>query len=222
MHGAIAGQMEIICINPRILPDSPQDCEIVRVFSLTLFWVQLLARKAAFQELLIQLQSKMNLRTSRRLRHRIDHVALGELVTIQESGRWQRGIIFGIHADACVSVSLRDWGRVARKPLWEVYYLEECFRDLEWQAIPCALAYTGPDPVTPAWPKRTKEITRLLTEGRTGQVTIIGTMKDEAALVKLELKNERGGKRKNLKDLLLTIGCARHAENILEGVTPCL
>jgi hypothetical protein len=150
MHGAITGQMEITCINPRILPDSPLDCEIVRVFSPTLFWVQLLVRRTTFQELLNHLQSKMSSRTSRRLRHRIDHVALGELVATQEGSRWQRGIIFAIHRDGCVSVALRDWGRVIRKPLWEVYYLEECFRDLEWQAIPCALAYTGPDPVTPA------------------------------------------------------------------------
>ena len=222
MHGAITGQMEIACINPRFLPSSPLDCKIVNVLSPTLFWVQLIERKEAFENLLYRLQCKMTLRKSRHLRHQIDHVTLGELVAIQEESRWQRGVVLAIHGDGSISVALRDWGRVIRKSLWEVYHLEECFRYLEWQAIPCALAYTGPNPLTPIWPKRTKDITRLLAEGQRGRVTIIGTKKEEAALVKLELKNTHSREVRNFKDLLITIGCSRHTENILEGVTPCL
>jgi hypothetical protein len=222
MHGAITGSMEIVCINPRILPSGPLDCKIVKVFSPTLFWVHLLERKEAFKNLLYRLQSRMTMRKSRHLRQRIGHVALGELITTQEGSRWHRGIISAIHGDGSISVALRDWGRVIRKPVGEVYRLEECFRDLEWQAIPCALAYTGPDPVTPTWPKRTKDLTRLLAGRRTGRITVARTIKDEAAIVELELKNKHSGENKNLKDLLVTIGCARHTESILEGVTPCL
>ena len=164
----------------------------------------------------------MTSRKSRHLRRRLNHVALGDFVTTQEDSRWHKGIVIAIHGDGSTSVSLRDWGRVIRKLLRTVYYLEECFRDLEWQAMPCALAYTGPDPPGPAWPKRTKEIARLLAEKRTGRVTVIGTVKDEAALVKLEFRHKHSEENKNLTNLLVTMGCARHTENILEGVSPCL
>ena len=65
-----------------------------------------------------------------------DHTHLDEMVAIREERKWQRGILTQIQG---MAVALRDWRRIIKRPSFEIYILEEKFRELKKQAIPCVL-----------------------------------------------------------------------------------
>lgn len=211
--------LEIPTYDTRFLARCRLPVKIVKVDSPIMFWVQLQNNQEDFKEMLENLKRRM-LRRGHNLRHRHDALRLDEVVAVQEGRTWQRGIVTQIRGDATVEVALKDWGRTVERRGFETFILASQFRELEWQAIPCALAHTGPDPSRNMWPRRTKELTRFLVDRRDGWISIVGNIRGEAALVRLEIKNECGTEMKSLKNILIDLGHARHSERVLETVHP--
>lgn len=211
--------LEIPTYDTRILARCRLSVKIVKVDSPTLFWVQLQNSQEDFKEMLETLKLRM-MRRGQNLHLRHDVLSLDEIVAVQEGRSWQRGVVTQIRGDATAVITLRDWGRTIERPCFETFILANQFRELEWQAIPCALAYTGPDPARNMWPRRTKELTRFLIDRRDGWISITGNLRGEAALVRLEIKNECGTEVKSLKNILIDLGHAKHSEKILESALP--
>ncbi|KAG5315001.1 TDRKH protein, partial [Acromyrmex insinuator] len=159
--------MEIESINIKLLAQSSMAVKVVKVDSPTMFWVQLKTGSEDFQDLLEELTRRM---TRRELRHRPDHVVVGELVAIRENRGWQRGIITDVNGDGTVAISLRNWGRNVEPRLFEVHILENRF-----QEIPCGLAHTAP--FSDSWPRKTRDLTRFLINQQEGRMSILGTIK---------------------------------------------
>ena len=95
--------------------------KVVKVDSLTMFWVQLKTGSEDFQDLLEELTRRI-IRREHMLRHRPDHVVVIELVIIRENREWQRGIIT---TETERSRSLYETGAVTWNA--EVYILEDKF-----------------------------------------------------------------------------------------------
>lgn len=213
--------MEILSINTRLLTCSPLAVKIVKVESPTLFWVQLVNCSEDFEDLLDDLSRRMT-RRGPRLRFPPDRVLPDELVAIREGRGWQRGIVLELVDNRTARIALRDWGRIIRRPISEIYQLEDKFRELEWQGIACGLAYTTSCMPGKEWTRKTREITKLLAERCDGWISIRGTVGDEAALVKLDVKIESGSDHINLKEALVRLGSARHSEKIKAGPQPSI
>jgi len=213
--------MEIARFNTRFLTRSPLKVKIIKVDSLSLFWVQLHNSQEDFKELMEDLNRRMA-RRSRFLHYRIDDIRLDNVVAIHEGRKWHRGMVTQIRGDGTTVITLLDWGRIVERPYFEIYLLEDRFRELEWQAIPCGLAHTGPNPAKKTWPRRARELTKFLIERREGWISIVGHIEEEAALVTLEVKTESGNETKNLKNLLIDLGYARHTEKALETLHPSI
>ncbi|KYN17602.1 Tudor and KH domain-containing protein [Trachymyrmex cornetzi] len=152
--------MEIECIDTTLLARSSMAVKVVKVDSPTMFWVQLKTGSEDFQDLLEELTRRMT-RKGHMLRHRSDHIVVGEVVAIRENRGWQRGIITDINGDGTVAIYLRDWGRNMERRLFEVHILEDRFCQLKWQRIPCGLAHTAPFSDS-SWPRRARDLTRFL------------------------------------------------------------
>jgi len=189
-------EMEIKCFNTRHLTRGSLKVKVVRVDSPTFLWVQLENQREDFQELLEDLSRRMT-RRGRCLRYRPDPIMLGEIVAIREGKGWQRGIVTQVGEGDMVTIALRDWGRAIQRPYHDIYILEDRFRELEWQAIPCGLAHIQPVGGRTRWPRRAKELTRLLLEKREGWIRIVDSIRDEAAVIALELN--RGSLTRNIR-----------------------
>jgi len=158
-------------------------------------------------------------RRGRLLRQRPDHVKEGELVAVKEGRGWQRGLVARHNRDGTALISLRDWGRTIERPICEVYLLEDRFREFPWQGIPCGLAYTGPVSGN-TWLRKVRELTKLLMDRQEGWIIILGSLKDEATLVKVKVQNEAKNNDINLKEILILLGYAQDYEQIRVGAYP--
>jgi len=212
-------EMEIKCVNTRHLTRGSLKVRVVRVDSPTFFWVHLENSREDFEELLEDLTRRMT-RRSRLLRHRPDHVLPDELVAVREGKGWQRGIVLKLERGDQVTVALRDWGRAIQRSVHDMYILEDRFRELEWQAIPCGLAHIRPIGARSRWPRKAKELTRLLLEKREGWMRILGSIRDEAAIIALELKRESEDEMGSLNDLLIGMGCAQYTDREIAAAVP--
>lgn len=88
-----------------------------------------------------------------------------------------------------MTVALKDWGRIVQRPIFEIYILEDRFRELEWQAISYALAHIKSIGNRTRWPHKAIKLTRLLLERQEGWIKIIKSVQKEAA-VDLQLRPE--------------------------------
>ena len=176
--------MEINHIDTGLLTRSPLKVRIIKADSPTLIWVQLQNSAEDFDEMLDELQRRMT-RRSRVLHQRPEDLQPDEIVAVHDRRKWQRGVILNTQGDGTATILLKDWARIIERPYCEIYQLEDRFRELEWRAIPCALAHTGPCPVKRVWSRRTRELLRFLIEQREGWIVIIDDVEREASLVKL-------------------------------------
>ena len=213
--------MEIATLNTRYLTRSPLKVRVIRVDSPTRFWVQLDNSKEDFKDLMEDLARRMT-RRSRFPHYRVYDVRLDDLVVVQEGRRWHRGIVLQIQGDGTVSIDLRDWGRLVERHYTEIYILEDRFCELEWQAISCALAHTGPLQLRITWPRRARELIKFLIDRREAWINIIGDVEEEAAIVNVKIRTECGTETKNVKDILVDLGHAQHTEGLLEPVDPSI
>jgi len=212
-------EMEIQCYNTKFLTRGSLKVRIVKVDSPTFIWVQLENSREDFEELLEDLTRRMT-RRGRLLRQRPDHVLPDELVAVREGRGWQRGIVTQLGRGDLVTVALRDWGRAIQRSVCDLYILEDRFRELEWQAIPCGLAHIRPTEGRPRWPRKARELTRLLLEKREGWIRILGSIRDEAAIIALELKRESLDEMSSLTDMLIGMGCAQYTDNKIAVAMP--
>lgn len=74
---------------------------------------------------------------------------------------------------------------------------------MEWQAISCALAYTGSTSIIESWSDKTNHLMKILTEGNEGEIRIIKPSGNDAAIVKLEVLNETGKSWLRMRDFLV-------------------
>jgi len=211
--------MEIKCFNTKHLTRGSLKIRIVKVDSPTFLWVQLENSREDFEELLEDLTRRMT-RRGRLLRHRPDHILPNEIVAVREGKGWQRGIVTQLGTGDMVTIALRDWGRAIQRPYHDIYILEDRFRELEWQAIPCGLAHIQPVGARARWPRRAKELTKLFLERREGWMRILGSIREEAAVIALELRRESMDEMSSLTDLLIGMGCAQHTDKEIAPAIP--
>ncbi|XP_018376445.1 PREDICTED: uncharacterized protein LOC108769757 [Trachymyrmex cornetzi] len=140
-----------------------------------------------------------------------DHALPDAYVAVQEGRTWQRGVIINLEGKDTVTVALRDWGRVIRRPITDMYILDR-FRELNWQDIPCGLAHLRPVGARSRWSRNSRALTRLLLGRREGWMQILESIEDYAAIITLELKRESEDETSSLKDLLISMGCALHTD----------
>jgi len=206
--------MEIEHLDTQKLSRSPFAVKIVRVFSPMLIWIHLENSKESFQKMMEDFNQRMN---KRRFFH--SNTKLGDIVALETKGGWQRGIVTKMNGDETVQIGLRDWGVYIRHATAELYHLEERFREHYWQAVPCSLAYTAPATTGPTWSRRAINVTRSIAEQQTGIMQIIKPIRDEGALIKLDIKNETNNVYHNLRDLLIELGVAQEIAGNLRSLS---
>ena len=212
--------MEIEGINTRLLTRGPLKVKVIRVEFPTYFWVQPENGRDDLDELVEDLTRRMKRKGS--LLHFMgpDHVLLDEAVAVREGRRWQRGIEIRIERGDVVTVALRDWGRIIL--IFDIYILEDRFHELPWQAIPCGLAHIQPVDSQLKWPRRVNDITKLLIEKREGWIQIRGSLKDEAVIVTFEPKRDSEDELRDLKEMLVQMGCAQHSNTKITAAAPSI
>jgi len=215
-------EMEIKCFNTRHLTCGSLKVRVVKVDSPTFLWVQLENSREDFEEVFLEDLTRRMTRRGRLLRHRSDHVLPNEIIAVREGKGWQRGIVIQLGTGDMVTVALRDWDRAVQRPYHDIYIyiLEDRFRALEWQAIPCGLAHIQPIGARSRWPRRAEELTRLFLEKREGWIRILGSIRDEAAIIALELKRESMDEMSSLTDLLVGMGCAQYTDSKIAAAIP--
>jgi len=159
---------------------------IVKVISPTLFWVHLgtlwrpIQGNARRFEYIHGAKKGQNAPDASLLQQ-------NELVAIRTEKGWQLAIIVRFNEDNNVQLMLRDWGILKRNSKNELYRLEKQFYDHAWHAIPCGLAYAGPTTQGSQWSRKTKKLTKILTENREGWFKILEPVGLEGALVKISI-----------------------------------
>jgi len=106
--------------------------------------------------------------------------------------------------------------------MYEIYRLEDRFRELPWQAFACGLAYTGSPNNATTWPEKTRELCRLLAEGHTGWINIVLPLGRGFALVKLTIQGENNGETYNFRNILIKLGHAELSTRITRDVYPAV
>jgi len=69
-------------------------------------------------------------------------------------------------------------------------------------------------------PRKAKELTRILLEKREGWMRILGSIRDEAAVIALELRRESIDEMSSLTDLLVGMGCAQYTDKEIATAIP--
>lgn len=65
-------------------------------------------------------------------------------ITVKSNKGWRRGVVTRLNENGTVQVDLGNWNYLIRCKQNDIYYLEDQFKRMSWQAIPCGLAYAGP------------------------------------------------------------------------------
>ncbi|XP_020296918.1 tudor domain-containing protein 5-like [Pseudomyrmex gracilis] len=135
---------------------------------------------------------------------------------------WQRGIRTKDLGENGVFVFLRDWGTVVHRQKNHIYVLEDKFRELPWQAIPCGLAFTAPDNFAPYWSKRANVMMRLTCEGKGGLMRVRGIAgnRHKEAYVDLKIQMENGGDAVYIRSLLKSLGYTRDVPKVKTETQP--
>jgi len=210
--------MEIESIDTTQLCSGHQEVRVVCVESPLLFWVQLRNNEKIFEKLQSKLQVKMT--TNKKL---LTNIYEDQVVSVMHNKLWYRGIVTRVsRIIGAAEVSLKDIGRKLTLPHNELYELDNGFRNLPWQAIACSLAYTGSELPTSTWPEASKNLARLVAEGKKGWINIVQPLWKGAALVNLRLQSINFDASYDFKEALIKLEIARHSKNIMEHVSPAV
>ena len=211
--------MDIRRINTKDLSRGSLHVRVIKVDSPTLLWVQFYHAREDLEELLEDLSRRMA-RRGRRLIHNPDRVLPDEYVAVCEGKTWQRGVVMSLEGRDTVIVALKDWGRVIRRPITDMYILEDRFREMDWQAIPCGLAHLGPVGLRPRWPRKSRALTRTLLGRREGWMRILEPVETYGAVITLNLRRESEDEMGSLQDLLIAMGCAQRTDAKIVSAIP--
>lgn len=203
------------------------EVKVLRVESPLLFWVRLKTGEKNLRELLGELQFHMS-RRARFLSCWPDQIQEEEAIAIKEGGRWQRGLITRVNREkGRALVSLADWGQVTWRPFRDLYFLEERFMRLPWQAIACGLAHIAPPTPSKLWSSKTQALCRILAEGEEGWIQIKYPLWLGAALVELTIIGPKDDskiftKTTNLREALLRLGHVKEEKKITIDTFPAV
>ena len=212
--------MEIEFIDTKLLTQGRLEVNIVRAASPLLFWVQLKNSEKDLQEMEEELAFRM-VRRAQHLHCFPDTFYNNMNVAIRDFNSWHRGLVKRIdRTTQMVQIILGDWARIIWRPMNEVFILEDRFRELQWQAIPCGLAYTTPVQNTSVWQTETRHLCRILIEGHKGWMNIVHPFRKNAALVKLHAYAKYNNTGYNLRDTLIRLGHAKLHDKISADVAP--
>ncbi|XP_029674178.1 uncharacterized protein LOC115242210 [Formica exsecta] len=121
-----------------------------------------------------------------------------------------------------VKMCLGDYGREIWRPMHEIYYLEDRYKELPWQGIACGLAYTGCEGRGKIWPDKTNKLCQILAEGHKGWINIVQPIRRGAALVKLLVLGKNFGRSYDLRDTLIQLGHVRTSRKVTVDVFPAV
>lgn len=213
--------MDIESIDTSLLTRRPLAVKVIKVESPTLIWVHILNGDEQFRYMLDDLQRRMTQR-ARYVLYQPDDVNVDDIVAVKEDNKWQRGYVLETRGQQA-HVALKDWGRDMWVPFHECHELQAQFREVEWRAVPCGLAYVGPVRPTDTWPSKTKAITRTLASGRRGWITIRLPMDyNTAALVDLSMENSAGNGEFDLAEILHKLGYVERIEQMVVDIFPAV
>lgn len=216
-------EMEIQYLDTDFLTRGRLEVTVVRAESPLLFWVQL---KNSNRDLL-EMEEELQLRMNKKAKHLYilpENMKEEMDVAVKDKGIWRRGFIKGIDKPTwMVQIVLGDWGRTTWHHANNVYYLEDRFKELPWQAMICGLAYTKAPANKTIWPKRTRQLCQLLLEKQQGWINIILPLRPGAALVKLHMEtNSEPRGAYNVRDALIRIGHAELYTKVTADVEPAV
>ncbi|KYM97834.1 hypothetical protein ALC62_11473 [Cyphomyrmex costatus] len=194
--------MDVRSINTVDLSRGSLHVRIIKVESPTLLKVHLYHAREYLEELLDDLTHRMTRKSQNLICN------------------WQRGVIINLADRTTATIALRDWGRVIRRPISEIYILEDKFRELNWQSIPCGLAHLCPVGSKSRWSRKSRALTKLLLGQREGWMRILEPIQNHAAVITLELKRESEDEMSSLKEMLIATGCAQHTDEKIVSAIP--
>lgn len=212
--------MEVEAIDTHVLAHTHHEVTVIRATSPLLFWIQLENNRKDLEELEEELQLRF-LRRGKHLCYWPGDIKEKLDVVVSEENIWRRGWIVKVDRGTWrVKVCLGDYGKVVWRSMGEIYQLEDRYKELRWQAIACGLSYTGAAEGTTTWSRETRDLCRLLAEGKRGRMNIILPLRRGAALVKLILQGNNGPY--NLRNILVTLGHAKISDKVTEDVHPAV
>nr|XP_012218939.1 PREDICTED: tudor and KH domain-containing protein-like [Linepithema humile] len=212
--------MEIESSNTSLLSRSSMMVRVVRAVSPTMFWVHLLHTMTQFTEMLEDLNEYMNRRKNKLLY--LATIKEGIQLAVETKKGWQRGVVIRLNEDQTVQIALRDWGHLIRCPRNDLYILEDQFKRMGWQAIPCGLAYAGPTTRGDMWSRKTMALTKILAEQQEGEFRIVKPVHGESAFVKLQIQTPGNDYMQDLLGLLCQLGHAQKLETVATIVSPSI
>lgn len=109
-----------------------------------------------------------------------------------------------------MTIELADWGRIVQQSIHQIYALDNQFRQLEWQAVPCILAHIKPVGPKKYWIRRHVELAKLLMDKRTGWMRIRESPSESTAVIDFGGKINAEDEIEDLRELLVRVGCAQH------------
>ncbi|KAL6253930.1 hypothetical protein P5V15_015772 [Pogonomyrmex californicus] len=173
--------MEIESHDTNFLTCGCLEVKILRVESPLLFWVQLKNGEAALEKFHQELHQRMIIKQDQ-LRYLSD-VKQDDIVAVKEGNAWRRDLVTAVLLNIQTArIALRDWGRVYTRYYSDIYFLENVFRELPWQALTCGLAHLTPLIPCDLWSQDTRTLCRILAEERKGWIQIIHPLADGAVL----------------------------------------
>ncbi|XP_032687536.1 uncharacterized protein LOC116851823 [Odontomachus brunneus] len=199
--------MAIPYIDTHLLTRGQLPVYITRVESPTLFWVQLDYNRTRLTELQEDLNCLME-RRKKRYTLFPHAVHLKEAVAVKNEGKWYRGEFTAIRGNS-VTVHLGDWGRNAKKAMWEVYRLPKHLCEDSWYAIACGLCGVEPTDPGSTWGAKARSLTKALIEDKKGWMKIKRTTAVRAVEIDLRIhyKNQLGSV--TLREELVRLGQAQ-------------
>ena len=204
-------------VNTDKLSRRRHEVNILRVESPLLFWVQLRTGEDSLKGLLEELEIHMA-RKGKYLSLWPKQIKEEEIIAVKEKEKWQRGLIVRVDQTRGMAlIALADLGRTTWKLFKDLYFLEERFKKLSWQAIACGLAHIAPPAPTDTWAAKTRTLCRLLAEGEKGWIRIKYPLWPGAALVDLTIIGPKNNsiihKTIHLKEALIYLGHAREEKD---------
>jgi len=188
----------------------------MRIDTPNLFWVNIKSEEIEYAESIAYMTVRMN-RICNKMELPLNRVRIGELVVVREGQHWQRGIIAEIEdAEDQIAIKLRDWAYTVWRTRSECCLLEDRFRELPWQAIPCVLV--GIIPATSKeWTKNDIDVAKLLFENQRGHITIRYSLSNEIAIVDFIRARHNNVPEADMATLLERVGCAKRYPTVRDG-----
>lgn len=217
-------EMQIDHIDTSLLTRGRLEVIILKAESPLLFWVRTKNGETHLLEMEEELQLRM-LRKANSLHLYPEHMEEGMDVAVKDHQMWRRGFIKTINRDnGTVQVVIGDWGRTVWRRMFDVYRLEERFKELSWRALICGLAHTTAPDRAARWSRKTQDLCRLLLEGQTGWINIVHPLRKGTALVKLHIDNHNNmfDRAYNFRDALIRIGHAELCTKVTADVEPAV